>query len=211
MDCPTWQGLMDASYDRWKSGDLSEARREDFVAALDETHRDAVLLGNLNYQVENGGFSQWVDNGHGVEISMVRAALRRLGTEAAKAADAMLGRLEPHLSDGTDNGWVMGEPYESDEPCPDCDGGTTDEGEGCGTCGGGGSTTSYEEWSDGWDIAESLDDEYYAIKDSLMPEIEAWLTSRVVSHDSQVGTTPDGTACGRPVRRGGEAERYRNT
>jgi len=140
------------------------------------THRDAVLLGNLNYQVENGGFCQWVDNGYGADVRAVRYVLQRLGADAGKAADAMLARLEPHIdTGGGSERWVMGEPYE--ETCPDCGGDSDPD---CETCMCTGRVPAEPE-SEGWDIAKSLDDEYDAIRDELMGDIETWLASRALS------------------------------
>jgi len=158
---PVWQALMAQPAD----GDN---------AALDGTHQDAVLLGNLNYQVENGGFGQWVDNGYGAQVGAVRFVLQRLGTPAAAAVDAMLARLEPHI--GADAGqWVMAEPHEV--TCPDC---MADPDTDCDTCLGSGSVKEDPE-SEGWDIAESLDDEYYAVQDDLTRDIEAWFAARATS------------------------------
>ena len=54
------QTLMDQSYELWKNKD--DWSKEDFFDHLDYLHRLAVALGNLNYQVGNGGFSQWEFN-----------------------------------------------------------------------------------------------------------------------------------------------------
>lgn len=60
------QRLMNQAYKRWqKGGDLENVPREDFYGKLEEPHRMAVVFGNLNYQVENGGFDQWFFNGYG--------------------------------------------------------------------------------------------------------------------------------------------------
>ena len=64
------QKLMDESYKLWKVDQnidyqdfLTKVREE-----LDETHFFAVITGNLNSQVKNGGFSQWNDNGYSIAI-----------------------------------------------------------------------------------------------------------------------------------------------
>lgn len=63
---PTLQGLMDKAYAKWqKGGDLEGKSDAEFVAALDDMQELAVRVGNLNYQVENGGFSQWFSNSYG--------------------------------------------------------------------------------------------------------------------------------------------------
>lgn len=61
---------MDNCYDRWqqhnrdiKDGGLKWSYN-DFIDQLTPYEKTAVILGNLNYQVENGGFMQWDDNGY---------------------------------------------------------------------------------------------------------------------------------------------------
>lgn len=58
------QALMKEVYDEWnKEGNKSKGKWE----VLDEfspAHQVAVVLGNFNYQVENGGLSQWVYNSY---------------------------------------------------------------------------------------------------------------------------------------------------
>jgi hypothetical protein len=78
MDYPVFQGLMDAAYTTF--GNKSY---DDFMFDLPVNQRMAVLLGNLNYQVENGGFRQWIGNGYGAYAMDVRRVLDRIGTEAA--------------------------------------------------------------------------------------------------------------------------------
>ena len=50
------QSLMNEVYDYWQQNKTS---REEALDNFSELHKAAVQLGNLNYQVENGGFSQW--------------------------------------------------------------------------------------------------------------------------------------------------------
>ena len=49
------QNLMDEAYLKWKKIN-NDWNLKDFDLSLDYKHRNAVLFGNLNYQVENGGF-----------------------------------------------------------------------------------------------------------------------------------------------------------
>lgn len=56
------QSLVDKAYDRWRD-EWKDLSYEEFISRLPERERFAVLTGNLNYQVENGGFSQWAENG----------------------------------------------------------------------------------------------------------------------------------------------------
>jgi hypothetical protein len=57
---------MDEVYDYWNT-DLKNLTRLQACDHFGPLHRAAVQLGNLNYQVENGGFSQWWDNEYGPE------------------------------------------------------------------------------------------------------------------------------------------------
>lgn len=58
------QDLMDEAYNLWQSN--PDWNSQDFINNLkSKIHKDAVVLGNLNYQVENGGFDQWWFNEYG--------------------------------------------------------------------------------------------------------------------------------------------------
>jgi len=50
------QTLMNEAYKKWENNDI---RREEFLLLLSPVEKIAVVLGNFNYQVCNGGFSQW--------------------------------------------------------------------------------------------------------------------------------------------------------
>jgi len=56
---------------------------KDFYASLNPWTRSVVAFGNLNYQVENGGFSQWHDNGYYVGLDAILHGLIRLDTPEA--------------------------------------------------------------------------------------------------------------------------------
>lgn len=62
MEIDQHQILMNAAYDLWKKN--TDWDKDAFFDRLDYPMRLAVALGNLNYQVENGGFGQWHDNGY---------------------------------------------------------------------------------------------------------------------------------------------------
>jgi len=62
---PIWQGLMDRAYAKWqKGGELEGLDKAAFFKALPYAEKLAVAFGNFNYQVCNGGFRQWSDNGY---------------------------------------------------------------------------------------------------------------------------------------------------
>lgn len=56
------QALMDQAYDRWQAN--RGMSQQDFWDGLDAMERLAVFCGNFNYQVGNGGLTQWHGNGY---------------------------------------------------------------------------------------------------------------------------------------------------
>lgn len=64
------QTLMNESYQLWtdEKGFTYENFLLEVEENLSENHLNAVITGNLNYQVENGGFRQWYDNGYYASI-----------------------------------------------------------------------------------------------------------------------------------------------
>jgi hypothetical protein len=54
--------LMERAYEKWQ--DDKEMSYFEFLLSLEPVERSAVILGNLYYQVCNGGFVQWKDNGY---------------------------------------------------------------------------------------------------------------------------------------------------
>lgn len=80
------QKVMDQAYDRWKQG----THYRGFLLSLGRLHRDAVVLGNLNYQVQNGGFSQWVENDYHEGAEYLVYALRAMDTELARKVLTMV-------------------------------------------------------------------------------------------------------------------------
>ena len=67
------QQLMDEAYDKWRNNKNWDYN--DFVSELGIKHALAVLTGNLNYQVENGGFSQWYFNDYSSEAQKLLTLL----------------------------------------------------------------------------------------------------------------------------------------
>lgn len=90
-----WQKLMDEAYDRWQNGEFTS--HEDMCNKVDQIHRDAIYLGNLHYQVCNGGFQQWVDNGYGLNARETIEALEKVGTPNAKNTIDLIEGLEPYI------------------------------------------------------------------------------------------------------------------
>lgn len=71
----TMQSLMDKAYGRWQGNEGWSTKT--FFDHMEPAEKTAVLLGNLNYQVENGGFQQWVGNGYAQNIELLIEALNR--------------------------------------------------------------------------------------------------------------------------------------
>ena len=74
------QPIMDRAYAGWPNG----STYDDFLFTLDSVEKIVVLIGNLNYQVCNGGFFQWADNRYGKHWQDVIRALNLINTETAK-------------------------------------------------------------------------------------------------------------------------------
>lgn len=146
-ETPTWKAILDGAYDRWNRQDYLTLDYPAFVATCGAPERNAMLLGSLNYQVTNGGFRQWVDNGYGLLAHETISALRWVGGDNAAATIAMIQKIIPHIAFGRPNrGWA--------------------------------DYWLRDEWSDdciGEEIADHLDEGYYAIMDALMTDIEAAL------------------------------------
>ena len=79
----THQWLMNRAYDTWEP----EEDYTEFLERLDSLHRDAVVLGNLNYQVENGGWIQWYLNGYINGLPYIYDALDRFEGFSEKASE----------------------------------------------------------------------------------------------------------------------------
>jgi hypothetical protein len=70
------QEMMDKAYELWnKPEENKKMPYEDFLETVSEelgnNYVDAVITGNMNYQVENGGWFQWYDNGYSVTIQEI--------------------------------------------------------------------------------------------------------------------------------------------
>ncbi len=59
-----WQFVMDKSYEKWEAG----VNRNCFLEKLTNYEKLAVIFGNFNYQVENGGLFQWNDNDYSKDL-----------------------------------------------------------------------------------------------------------------------------------------------
>lgn len=93
------QQLMDEAYDQWQSNDnwsLEDFRRH-IVKNMTKEHLMAVQIGNLNYQVENGGFLQWHDNGYSIDIEDLISYCKEINTEASRKVKGLLYEVQEFL------------------------------------------------------------------------------------------------------------------
>lgn len=85
----THQDLMDVAYARWQNN--KQWTKDDFFDSLDARERFAVFTGNLNYQVENGGWSQWKFNRYATDevVAYLRRNLPKVGPNGVAVAKLM--------------------------------------------------------------------------------------------------------------------------
>jgi hypothetical protein len=76
------QQLMDQAYARFQAN--RHWSRDQFIMRLNWLETVAVLTGNLNYQVENGGFAQWHDNGYSEHTKQLLEVLNEINTDTSK-------------------------------------------------------------------------------------------------------------------------------
>jgi len=87
----TIQAIMNKAYDRFKGTGWTSAQ---FWGQLSEQEKLAVFIGNLNYQVENGGFFQWHDNGYSACAGELVTILRGIGPAGEKTAEIVTMALD---------------------------------------------------------------------------------------------------------------------
>lgn len=85
FDGTAWQRLMDQAHKIWI---VTEDYREALFLCTGP-ERVAMVLGHLNYQVNNGGFAQWVCNGYARGIGDAIAAVRLVAAAAVKVDAAV--------------------------------------------------------------------------------------------------------------------------
>lgn len=145
-----WQDYMDSAYEKWRNDvNLQGQPYETFATALERNEKVAVMLGNLNSQVHNGGFLQWIDNKYAKVINDVIVCLNAIPGSGVKEVMLILLMIKPYISyDPLSSVSGINDRY------MDFDGNTRDE------------------------VIEDLreaDERFYAINDQFMDEVGAWL------------------------------------
>lgn len=99
------QDLMTAAYDKFRAAPGGWAGRWN-AEGLTNREKVAVIFGNFNYQIENGGLVQWVDNGYaeldGRMIHRVLAAVAAMHRDLDPAAADLLVEIMRHIEEAPD-------------------------------------------------------------------------------------------------------------
>lgn len=112
-----WQELMDAAYDKWEN--KSRVTYPEFVSNLSFKEKCAVLTGNFNYQVHNGGIHQWIFNGYAVEINRMIDILEIIDGQFSNKLQEILEILEPYINKNPDEiNYLLIEETAEDEEHP---------------------------------------------------------------------------------------------
>ena len=85
------QKLMDEVYDKWNTEECRAMNKLDVISHhFTPLHRAAVQFGNMNYQVNNGGFTQWHDNGYSEDLEDLIEYAKKGTAQGIKHIDALL-------------------------------------------------------------------------------------------------------------------------
>jgi len=159
-----WQATMSVMFDKLKSADVRQAKS--IAKKYDDKYVLAVLAGFHNYQVENGGYAQYFDNGyasgyssgafgnHGDDLEMhhylmelVKKHSKEIGS-IAKSVLKNMASMDVYVEDCEDCGGSGVDGYEDEET------GEYEE-SGCYSCNGSGESNYY--------VATGDDKGYYRI------------------------------------------------
>lgn len=168
-ECPALQATMDAAYDRWQAN--REMKPKDFLESLSAKESFAVRIGNLNYQVENGGFSQYWGNSYamhgsiGAVVDYCTLIVAWSRSQPSILADALAAAAEVlHLV--TRAAEIIGTDVDPNKRRA--------------TSGGRGYWDDEEDENEGVDAdleAAGLDRKYYAVNDAWMNLAEAYFVA----------------------------------
>lgn len=139
------QEIMDKAYKRWQESKPPQWSKQEFWDQLDAQERFAIHIGNMNYQVQNGGFSQWHTNDYGVPevVGYLLRVLPKINTAAALKVVELLKQYRDavDLFDESDKENSYGDPIEN----------------------------AYEDF---YDNLSPLDTEYYVVNEQFMADVQ---------------------------------------
>jgi hypothetical protein len=161
--------------------------KETFWAQLGERELIAVLTGNMNYQVENGGWLQWCDNGYVQCAGELESILREsIGTKTAIEVADMVARVahawEQFQSDKDETPGIAFCCCDDEDEC-DCE--TEDDIW----------QAAHDEFSS---VTEPLDTRFYQINEQLMEDVEKFLNGEPLEKYS--GPAPSATSEEKRIR-----------
>jgi hypothetical protein len=87
------QALMDEAYDEWRKEENKGKDKWDILNDFSKAHQIAVTFGNFNYQVENGGISQWIYNGYFQDDAEKFIEYLEIGAQTDERCRAILDRV----------------------------------------------------------------------------------------------------------------------
>jgi len=181
FDATKIQELMNEVYDAWNKQDNEirdqikktksyEEQRElrkkmwsqrDVLEQFSEKHRLAVMAGNLNYQVCNGGFLQWHDNEYSELEEELMEALRKVGTPLCMMMKAHIEEYQTRREDAEDdNSYYSGLSWAGEDE--------DDE-------------DYYEEEEEYEAETGDLDTSFYKINEKFILEVEAFIKGEELS------------------------------
>ena len=157
------QAIMNQAYARWTTG----WSKEQFWAQLNEREQVAVFVGNLNYQVENGGWSQWCFNAYVDCAGPLESLLReKIGTETAlKVAEMVNTVASAHEERESEEQRTPDNAYCCCDPDEDCNCESEDDVR----------EAAYEGFQS---VAEPLNDAFYALGAQLLQDTADYLAGR---------------------------------
>ncbi len=147
----TLQPIMEAAYARWQGHNWDY---ETFLDELGALERKVVLVGNLNYQVGNGGFQQWADNGYGQQASRVARVLRAVGSPLCTRAALLVEQVSKELVYDVRGRLVYS--YREDD-------------------------YSQNDTDADYDF-DAQDTDFYTFNDAMLDEFAAWVRTQQASH-----------------------------
>ena len=172
------QRIMDKAYERWQSSNAMT--QTSFWNTLSPLEQAAIFLGNFNYQVCNGGFSQWWGNDYAKArvIQTIEACCDTMNTENAKKVRVLMRDYRAVFRRFTDKGL---DATESEM--------RLSEGE-------------YDEFER--DLS-ALDSRYYLINEAFMAEVNEYLAKLLVE---SLQRNPLYNACARLSHIAGQIEAH---
>jgi hypothetical protein len=84
---------MDEFYTEWQKEENKGKRKWEVLDGFPAAHQIAVVFGNFNYQVENGGIEQWIYNGYFYDDAEKLFEYLEIGAESDERCRTILDRI----------------------------------------------------------------------------------------------------------------------